>query len=203
MQNQENKRLVWGYWQAMNGASARSEPDKLSHHVHSQVVWHGFHPLRHLKGASVIWSRFWQPLLFAIPDLTRRPYHFIGGHYSDAKFGTGNWVCGTGDFVGTFANDWRLDKYVIPASGNSVHFRFGEFCKVERGKIVEIRIIIDLPDLLRQCGTHILPPQLWPRYLDPRSACRGRDLPGRTRSSRISKDVQSGHRDDLWWPQQI
>ncbi|MBV7335050.1 ester cyclase [Chloroflexi bacterium TSY] len=158
MKNQENKRLVWDYWQEMNGASTRSEPDKLSHYVHSEVAWHGFHPLRHLKGASVTWSQFWQPLLHAIPDCTRRPYHFIGGHYSDAIFGTGDWVCGTGDFIGTFANDWLLNEYVIPASGNSVHFRFGEFCKVEGGKIVEIRILIDLPDLLRQCGTHILPP---------------------------------------------
>ncbi len=126
--------------------------------LHPNLVWHGFQPLRHLDGITAVKDRFWRSLHRAIPDLSRRPYHFIGGHYSDPKFGTGDWVCGTGDFIGTFANDWHLpDDIVIPANGQSVHFRFGEFCKVEAGKIVEIRIIIDLIDLLRQSGIHLVP----------------------------------------------
>ncbi len=153
--NQENKKLVWQYWQAMNsGGNANSS----SRFLQANLIWHGFQPLRHLSGSDEVWTRFWQPLLTAIPDLTRRPYHFIGGHYSDEKFGTGDWVCGTGDFIGTFARDWHLDHITIPACGKSVHFRFGEFCKVEAGQIIEIRIIVDLPDLMRQTGIQLLPP---------------------------------------------
>ena len=148
--NQQNKTLVWNYWQGMN---SNANPDLLSQTLHPNTVWHGFHPLRHLNGSTDIWSKFWQPLLTAIPDLTRRPYHFIGG-----RFEGGDWVCGTGDFIGTFANDWLIDKIAIPASGNSVHFRFGEFCKVTDGQIVEICLIIDLLDLLRQAGINLLPP---------------------------------------------
>ncbi|MEM7348770.1 MAG: ester cyclase [Chloroflexota bacterium] len=157
MTNQQNKSLVWNYWQVMNRLPTSSGPDELSLYLHTDVVWHGFHPLRHLHGSYEIFSIFWQPLFQAIPDLVRRPYHFIGGHYSDEKFGTGDWVCGTGDFVGTFAQDWLLGEHIIPAGGNSVHFRFGEFCRVENGKIMEIRIIIDLPDLLRQSGITLMP----------------------------------------------
>jgi hypothetical protein len=106
-----------------------------------------------LRGPEEIWSRFWRPLLRAIPDLTRRPYVFIGGRFEGR-----DWACGTGDFVGTFARDWLLDPIAIPASGSSVHIRFGEFCRVQDGKIIEIRIIIDLPGLARQAGIELLPP---------------------------------------------
>jgi hypothetical protein len=108
-----------------------------------------FEPLRHLSGADDVWTQFWQPLLTAMPDIIRRPYLFIGGEYEG-----GDWVCGTGEFIGTFANDWLG----IPASGNSVRFRFGEFCQVDDGKIVEIRIIVDLIHLIRQAGIELLPP---------------------------------------------
>jgi predicted ester cyclase len=144
--NQQNKALVWNYWQGMNGGK---NVGILDQSFHLNVIWHGFQPLRHLNGANEVWSQFWQPLLSAIPDLTRRPYFFIGGQFEGS-----NWVCGTGDFIGTFANDWLF----IPANGSSVHFRFGEFCRVQDGQIVEIRIIIDLPDLMRQAGINLLPP---------------------------------------------
>jgi ketosteroid isomerase-like protein len=146
----QNKALVWRYWQAVSG---RGDAGLIRQSLHPDVVWHGFQPLRHLHGPDEIWSRFWQPLLQAMPDLTRRPYVFIGG-----QFEGNDWVCGTGDFVGTFARDWRLERFAIPASGTTVHFRFGEFCQVRDGRIIEIRIIIDLPDLLRQAGIELLPP---------------------------------------------
>lgn len=152
--NQENKQIVWDYWQAMSGGNVEGA----LRHLAGDVEWHGFEPLRRLTGSAEITQQFWQPLRHAIPDLLRRPYHFIGGHYADERFGTGDWVCGTGDFIGTFTHDWTLNDSTIPASGNSVHFRFGEFCKVEDGKIVEIRCIVDLPDLLRQTGITLLPP---------------------------------------------
>jgi len=149
--NQANKQLVWNYWQKMMQVDdPRKDAEPF---LYPEVVWHGFQPLRHLSGADAVTTQFWQPLLAAIPDLTRRPYHFIGGHFEG-----GDWVCGTGDFIGTFANDWTLGDVAIPASGNSVHFRFGEFCKVADGKIVEIRIIVDLPDLARQAGINLMPP---------------------------------------------
>jgi predicted ester cyclase len=146
MRIQANKQHVWDYWRGMHGPSAQ---EHMTQHVHADVVWHGFEPFRHITGTGELWEQVWRPLLTAFPDLTRRPYHFIGGHYEG-----GNWTAGTGDLVGTFVNDWLG----VPASGQSVHFRFGEFCKVQDGKIVEIRMIVDLPDLMRQAGFNIMLP---------------------------------------------
>ena len=152
--NQRNKQTVWAYWQAVNGRDI----DGAARLLHPEVAWHGFQPLRRLAGSAAVVSNFWQPLYRAIPDLIRRPYFFIGGHYDDEKFGQGDWTVGTGDFIGTFAMDWRIGDCLIPASKTTVRFRFGEFCRVTDGKIDEIRIIIDLPDLLRQTGVSLLPP---------------------------------------------
>lgn len=150
-----NKQLVWSYWQAMN---ACTEPTgQVAAYLAGDVVWHGFEPLRRLRGSAEIQSAFWSPLHQAMPDLLRRPTVFLAGHYDDAKFGSGDWVCGTGEFIGTFAQNWWLGDILIPASGTTVRFRFGEFCKVEAKQIVEIRLLVDLPDLLRQVGVSLLP----------------------------------------------
>lgn len=125
--------------------------DVISQFLSHACLWHGFEPLRHLTGYQEIWSRFWQPLFSAMPDLLRRPYHFIGGHFAG-----GNWVCGTGDFIGSFVKDWHLEQTTIPANGQTVHFRFGEFCRIEEDKIVEIRILVDLIDLLRHVGIQLV-----------------------------------------------
>lgn len=166
--NQRNKSLVWNYWQEMN---ASKESQIAANFLHPDTVWHGFQPLRHLYGADHIQVEFWQPLLHAVPDLVRRPYIYIGG-----QFEGDDWVCGTGDFIGTFVHDWLG----IPASGSSVHFRFGEFCKVQDDKIVEIRMIVDLPDLARQAGIDLLQPNF------------GRDLwtPGPRAGDGIQLDEQ-------------
>jgi predicted ester cyclase len=148
--NQHDKALVWKYWQGINDGGDAGLAFQI---LDPDASWHGFRPLRHLRGSEEIWARFWKPLLQAMPDLTRRPYVFICGRFEE-----GDWVCGTGDFVGTFAKDWPIDKVALPASGTSVHFRFGEFCRVQDGKIVEVRIIVDLPDLIRQAGIDLLPP---------------------------------------------
>jgi len=64
------------------------------------------------------------------------------------------WVSGTGCFQATFAHDYLT----IPANGKKVQIRWGEFCRVEDGKIVEIYCLLDLVDLMQQIGFYVLPP---------------------------------------------
>ncbi|MEM6282917.1 MAG: ester cyclase [Chloroflexota bacterium] len=166
---QDNKKLVWDYWQGMNYGI---DTPLFTQTVHKNVIWHGFEPLRRLEGAAAVHEQFWAPLLNAIPDLTRRPYHFIGGEFEGH-----DWVCGTGDLIGTFASAW----FGIPASGQSVRFRFGEFCKIEDGQITEIRLIVDLIHLIRQAGINLVPPNY------------GRDIwiPGPLAGDGVFFDVQN------------
>lgn len=112
------------------------------------VAFYGFYPLRRLQGAESLLAQLWGPMLRALPDLLRRPYILLASSFE----GRG-WVASTGDFIGTFVEDWLG----IPSSRATVRFRYGEFCRVRDGKIAEIRLLVDLPDLIRQVDRVILP----------------------------------------------
>ena len=113
------------------------------------VEYHGFYPLKRLTGADCLVDCLWTPWLRALPDLRRRPYILLAGAFQD-----GDWVASTGEFIGSFVNDWLG----IPAHGQTVKFRYGEFCRIVDGAIAEIRFLIDLPELIRQADRAILPP---------------------------------------------
>ena len=145
--NRPNKRRLWQYWQQCNTNPAET-PALTRMHVHDDASWHGPVPIDRLHGVEEVNGSWWGPLVAAIPDLQRRPYLLIEG-----SFEGGDWVCATGDFVGTFASDWLG----VPATRRSVHFRFGEFCRFEDGLIVEVRMLVDLLELIEQAGFELLP----------------------------------------------
>ncbi len=140
------KGIVQDLWQAL--LPAHNSQEALARQA--QLRLQAFHPVNELKGADAIARNFIAPLRQAFPDLTRRPYICIAGQHRDAT-----WVATTGDFIGSFMQDW-LD---IRAGGHSVHLRFGEFCRVEDGRVREIMLLLDLVSLLRQCGRQALPPE--------------------------------------------
>lgn len=109
-----------------------------------------FHPVNEVHGPDAVARDFIAPLRRAFPDLLRRPYINIAGQQRDST-----WVATTGDFIGSFMNDWLG----IQARGGSVHLRFGEFCRVADGRVCEIMLLLDLVSLLRQCGRQPLPPE--------------------------------------------
>lgn len=120
-------------------------------------AWHGPDPINHLRGTVAFVSDYWQPLLHSFPDLTRQSHVFIGGKSSGRIDGLQDgrmWVGGTGYFNATFTNDYLT----IPASNDKVSIRWGEFCRVEQGKIVEVYFLLDLIDLMQQAGFQALPP---------------------------------------------
>ena len=138
-----NKRALLSSWLA-----PRPELESLRGLLAEAVEFHGFYPLRRICGADCLMQALWQPLLRAMPDLRRRAYVLLASSFEGR-----DWVASTGDFIGTFAADWLG----IPAHGATVRFRYGEFCQMREGKIVEIRLLLDLPDLIRQAHRAILP----------------------------------------------
>lgn len=86
---------------------------------------------------------FWEPFLNALPDVERRDDILIAGTFKD-----GSWVGATGYCTGTFANDWLG----IPATGGVLNVHFGEFSRLEEGKVCEVYLILDILDVIRQAG---------------------------------------------------
>ena len=146
--NRAAKQVVQGLWRALQPGC--DPVAVLAAHAHPDLRFLGFHPVNELAGPERVALDFLAPLLTAFPDLLRRPYICCAGQHNNAT-----WVATTGDFVGSFIQDWLG----IPASGRSVHMRFAEFCRVEDGRVREIMLLIDLISLMRQCGHQALPPE--------------------------------------------
>jgi len=155
--NQHHKQLVWDFWKSLEMAQAGDIETVPQRYMHKDALWHGPDPIDDLQGPNAFVSGFWQPLIESFPDIKRQTHIFFGGKSSGRIDGSGDgrlWVCGTGYFNGTFANDYLS----IPATGRDVSIRWGEFCRMENDKIVETYILLDLIDLMQQAGCHVLPP---------------------------------------------
>lgn len=156
-QNQKNKQRVWDFWRSLEQASSAESESVAARFMHLNAAWHGPDPILDLSGPKGFAAGFWQPLLQSFPDLRRQTHIFMGGQSSGRIDGTGDgkqWVAGTGYFNATFANDYLG----LPATGEKVSIRWGEFCRLEGDKIEESFVLLDYIDLMQQAGVEVLPP---------------------------------------------
>jgi predicted ester cyclase len=163
------KQLVWQALQALPGNTAANPRAQdalpaLKAYFAPNCECHVFHPINELHGVADMNAKFWQPLLTAMPNLERRMQLFFAGDF-DGRFcgGAGTWVTAHGYLMGTMVNDWLG----IPATGDTVWVRIGEFYRVEGGKIVDARILLDLVDVMRQAGIEVLPRSTGARLIVP------------------------------------
>ena len=171
--NQTNKKIVWDWWRDLQSCSRSSLGTLVDSVATSDVCWHGPDPINSLQGTQAFIEKFWQPLIHSFPDLERQTHLFFGGESNGRRDGDltldgGMWVTGTGYFNGTFAEDYLG----IPASGAEVNIRWGEFCRLQDEKIVEVYFLLDYVDLMQQAGIEVLPPSLGVDgvYLPPHEA---------------------------------
>jgi predicted ester cyclase len=153
--------------QRLDGTSAERIPDLLTELYHDDAVLHGPAPLGTLSGRDEIAAEYWRPLLSSFPDLERNDYVLIDGTFEGDRY-----VAATGSLVGTFEQDW-LD---IPATGHATWLRYGEFHRLEDGKIAETRGFLDVLDVLRQAGYEFFP-ALAPEVVIPGPSTRDGVLP--------------------------
>ena len=158
-ENQANKNTVWAFWDTLENTSLDSISLFIDKTLSLDFKWFGFDPINKLQGTDEFINDFWKPLKESFPDIKREMHIFMGGESNgridgnlalDGKM----WVSGTGYFNATFEKDYLN----IPATGEQVCIRWGEFCKMENGKIVEIYFLLDLIDLMQQAGVEVLPP---------------------------------------------
>ena len=148
------------------------------------------HPLGSFGGRDAAMEEVFLPLRQALGHMRRRDEILIGG--ANRRDAGGTWVASVAHYVGTFARPLGG----LEPSGHLAFLRTGEFHRVEGGRIVQSRIILDLPDLMRQSGRMPLPRVLGTEMLFPGPATHDGVLP-ETGDGEASLDVVEGMLADL------
>ena len=110
------------------------------------------HPFEDLDGAAGFAGAALAPLAAAFPDLERRDLIVMDGTTKEGAA----WIGCCGHWTGTFARPF-LD---IPPTGHQAALRFHEFHRVEDGRVVEMQILWDIPELMVQAGAWPMAPSL-------------------------------------------
>ncbi|WP_179379514.1 nuclear transport factor 2 family protein [Jannaschia marina] len=127
------------------------------------AVWDMMAPVDTVSGRAGIETRVLAPLRAAFIEPRRRPEMVIGG--ANRRDAGGIWVAGFGHIVGTHV----APLWGVAPSGRLAFLRYGEFHRLDPAgeRIVASKIILDLPDLIRQAGRQPFPEHLGTEMLFP------------------------------------
>jgi predicted ester cyclase len=146
--NLANKQAVRNQMDAMAQAKPATVERQLAQAYHPDATWRGSHPWNEVQGVPAIAQTFWRPLLQAFPDLERRDNLLLGGRYEGRDY-----VGAVGHWCGRFQRDWLG----LPATGQLLYLRYGEFHQLVDGRIVQSTLLLDVLDAIRQIGVWPLP----------------------------------------------
>lgn len=155
------KALAQRYWAACDAGDTA----ELSRILAPGVTWEGPWPVKLARSGAEVAEIWTSPLARAIPDLQRQ-FHILTAGVSNAHAdGSADgrlWAAGTGYLSGTAVSD----VFGIPATGQPLRLRWGEFLCIEGGRIVEVQLILDFVDWFEQIGRPVLRPLgvpgVWP-----------------------------------------
>jgi len=128
--------------------AVRAEFDRL---LAADAVCHFGYPVGDVAGPQ-LYDAVFAPLVTALPDVERRDLICIAG----ADHLGHQWVGCAGYYLGRFMTPFRG----IPPTGQIIHLRFHEFFRFDRGRIVEIQAVWNLPDVIMQAGVWPMGPSL-------------------------------------------
>jgi predicted ester cyclase len=148
-------------------------------------------PVGKLIGHEEISEKFFQSLKNALSHVHRRDEIFIGG--GNRRSNGGYWISCLTHYVGNF----QRPLWGVQPSNHLVFLRSGEFYRVEDGKIVEAKLIVDVLDLMRQAGCFPLTAKLGTEMLFPGPATHDGVLPTASELSESSLDVVEAMLGDL------
>ncbi|MEM0934987.1 MAG: ester cyclase [Pseudomonadota bacterium] len=143
------------------------------------TVWDVAAPVNRLEGRDAVIEQFLRPLRAGLAACRRRDEIFLGGQNIRSEGGT--WVAAVTHYVGNFdAALWGVDP-----SHHLAFLRAGEFYRLDgpagAEEITQARIIVDLPDLMRQCGAQPYDAHLGTEMLFPGPATHDGVLPASDR----------------------
>ena len=153
-------------------------------------AWDVSAPLPPIAGPAEVAETFLKPLRAAFTGLHRRNEMFIGG--TNRRAVGGYWCAAVTHYVGNFT----APLWDIAPSGHLAFLRAGEFFRIEDGRIAQARIILDLPDLMRQSGRLPFPFSLGLETLFPGPATHDGVCPTKG-DGKVSLDIVEGMLGDL------
>ena len=116
------------------------------------VPIHMCHPFGDLSGPDALYDAAYAPLLAAMPDLERRDMICLAGTTPEGR----DWIGTMGNYMGTFLRPF-ID---IPPTGHLAHMRYHEFFEIVDGKVAQIQVIWDVPELMMLASAWPMAPQL-------------------------------------------
>ncbi|MEM9522280.1 MAG: ester cyclase [Actinomycetota bacterium] len=141
------KQLVWDAW-------AGDIPTIMDRHVQ----FHGPAPIGRLDGAEAVHDEVHTPAQQSLLSLRWEPYLFLGGIWNDEV-----WVAHTGHLTGVFVEP----MWGIAPSGRTASLHYGDFARIENGRIAELRVLLDIIGFAAQAGVHLLPEPPARNHLPP------------------------------------
>jgi predicted ester cyclase len=139
----ENKAL---YSQLLDSFGTGGVEEAVARLFHGAAKVNASHPINEAEDGVGYYTDVIAPIMVSFEGFTRQNYIVLGGEYLGSE-----WVTSTGYFHGHFSKP----LYGIPASGKMAFLRFGEFHRMEHGKIVESHVFLGFAELIIALG-------LWP-----------------------------------------
>ena len=118
----------------------------------SEAVFRVCYPFGKKVGVDNFFMDVFTPFLHALPDLERRDTIVMAGPTQEGS----DWVGCCGYYTGTFSKAW-LD---IPPTGHQVAMRFHEFYRFEDGRVTEVQVLWDIPEVMMQAVAWPMVPSL-------------------------------------------
>ncbi|MCV6594526.1 MAG: ester cyclase [Silicimonas sp.] len=119
---------------------------------HEEAVLHLCHPFGDQRGARGYLETCLAPLHAALPDLERREMIWMAGTTPEGQ----DWAASMGSYMGT-----HLAPFLgIPPTGHLAHMRYHEYFRLDDGRVTEMQMIWDIPELMVQSKAWPMAPQL-------------------------------------------
>ena len=148
----------------------------------SEAVFRVCYPFGKKVGVDNFFMDVFTPFLHALPDLERRDTIVMAGPTQEGS----DWVGCCGYYTGTFSKAW-LD---IPPTGHQVAMRFHEFYRFEDGRVNEVQVLWDIPEVMMQAVAWPMTPSLGREWQVPGPATQDGIIQGPYDEPRSSATCQ-------------
>ena len=138
----------------------------LSELTGEHFAWHGPKPFKPCFSPDEWCSTFWLPFIDTFSELSRETHMLFGGISEgnvDKSPDGESWVGATGYYHGIFSKPWLG----FEPTHQLIKLRWGEFFRMEAGKIVEMYTLLDIIDFLQQINRNPLPPSHGSDFIYP------------------------------------